>query len=90
MPPESRNNLTFEGLKRFLFSIGFNQHARTDQALAFHHGESGTLFMLSIPSDGRTVRPADLLSLSIRLERQGIVSDSVLNEIKSGKLPLAS
>lgn len=61
-----------------------------DSSLAFHHRDSGTIIVLSIPRDGRSVRPADLLSVLIRLENQGLVDDSVLDQFKSGKLPMAS
>lgn len=90
MPPENQNEITFEGLKQFLCRIGFDQPARINDSLAFHHRESGTIIALSIPSDGRSVRSADLLSVLMRLENQELVDDSALDQFRSGKLPLAS
>ena len=90
MPPENQNEITFEGLKQFLCRIGFDQPAKIDGSLAFHHRESGTIIALSIPSDGRSVRSADLLSVLMRLENQELVDDSALDQFRSGKLPLAS
>ncbi|NQT40756.1 MAG: hypothetical protein HQ581_24895 [Planctomycetes bacterium] len=90
MSREDQDEITFEGLKRFLRRIGFDQPATIDGSLAFHHRESATLIMLSIPKNGRSVRAADLLSVLVRLENQGLVDDSALNRFKSGKLPMAS
>lgn len=84
------DEITFQGLQRFLQRIGFDQPARTGNSLAFHHQLSGTIIVLSIPEDGRTVRAADLLSVVMRLENQGLVNDSDLGKFKAGKLPLAS
>ena len=87
---ENQDEITFEGLQRFLCRIGFDQPAKIDRSLAFHHPESGTIIALSIPEDGRSVRPADLLSVLMRLENQGLVDDSTLSKFRSGKLPMAS
>jgi hypothetical protein len=90
MSKKYRDEITFEGLQHFLQRIGFEQPARTGNALAFHHQLSGTIIVLSIPEDGRTVRAADLLSVVMRLEKQGLVTDSDLDKFRAGKLPLAS
>lgn len=90
MSHENQNEITFEGLQRFLRRVGFDQSAKIENSLAFHHHESGTMIVLSIPEDGRTVRSADLLSVLMRLETQGLVDDSVLEQFKLGKLPMAS
>jgi len=90
MSHENQNEITFEGLQRFLRRVGFDQSAKIENSLAFHHHESGTMIVLSIPEDGRTVRSADLLSLLMRLETQGLADDSILEQFKSGKLPMAS
>jgi len=90
MLDKNQNEITFEGLQNFLRRIGFDQPAKVGNSLAFHHPESGTIILLSIPKDGRSVRSADLLSVLIRLENQGLVDDSVLDRFKSGKLPMAS
>jgi hypothetical protein len=87
---QKRNEITFEGLKKFLHRIGFDQATTINNSLAFHHPGSGTLIMLSIPADGRSVRSADLLSILVRLENQGLVDDQAMSEFKSGHLPMAS
>jgi len=87
---QNQNEITFKGLKEFLCQIGFDQPATIDESLAFHHPDSGTLIMLSVPKDGRSVRSADLLSVLMRLENQGLIDDSALKSFKSGKLPMAS
>lgn len=90
MSKEDQGKITFERLKQFLVAIGFDQPATVGGTLAFHHHESETLVMLSIPNDGVSVRPADLLSVLVRLERQELVSESVLTQFRNGKLPMAS
>lgn len=90
MPRESRDEITFEGLKRYLCRIGFDPPAKVNDSVAFHHRESGTIIALSIPDDGRSVRSADLLSVVMRLENQGLVDESALDQFRSGKLPMAS
>ncbi len=90
MSHQSQNEITFEGLQQFLRRVGFDQPARIDNSLAFHHRDSGTIIVLSIPKDNRSVRSADLLSVLMRLEAQGLVDDWVLEHFKSGKLPMAS
>ena len=89
MPRENQSEITFEGLKQFLCGIGFDQPVRIENALAFQHN-SGTLILLTIPDDGRTVRPADLLSVLVRLENQGLIDDSASKQFRSGLLPKAS
>lgn len=88
--PSPDREITFVGLQKFLRDIGFDQSARINNSLVFHHRESGTIITLSTPDDGRTVRSADLLSVAMRLERQGLVKESVLREFRSGRLPVAS
>ncbi len=90
MSAKKQNEITFDGLRQFLCRIGFDQPAKINGSLAFHHPGSGTIIVLSIPKDGRSVRSADLMSTLVRLETQGLVDDAVLNRFKSGKLPLAS
>ena len=90
MSHENQDEITFQGLQRFLRRVGFDRSAKIENSLAFHHHESGTMIVLSIPKDGRTVRSADLLSVLMRLETQGLVDDSVLEQFKLGKLPMAS
>ncbi|WP_254507183.1 hypothetical protein [Anatilimnocola floriformis] len=90
MTAENQDELTFDGLQKFLFRVGFEQPARVKQSLAFRHPASGTIIVLSIPADNRTVRPADLLSVLMRLEYAGLASDAELLQFRAGKLPLAS
>ena len=90
MSHEDQNEITFEGLQRFLRRVGFDRSAKINNSLAFHHHDSSTMIVLSIPEDGCSVRSADLLSVLMRLETQGLVDDSVLERFKSGKLPMAS
>jgi hypothetical protein len=90
MSHDTPNEITFDGLRRFLVQVGFDQSAKISGSLAFHHHESRTIVVLSIPEDGRSVRSADLISVVMRLETQGLVDDSVLEHIRSGRLPMAS
>lgn len=90
MPQECQDEMTFDGLQQFLRDIGFDQSVRINNSLAFHHRESGTIITLSVPADGRSIRSADLLSIAMRLESQGLIGDSVLHQFKTGKLPRAS
>lgn len=85
-----KDEMTFEGLQQFLHRLGFDQQTKISDSLAYHHIASGTIIVLSIPQDGRSVRSADLLSVLMRLEAQGLVDDSVLDQFKLGRLPLAS
>jgi len=90
MSHPNQDEITYEGMQQFLRRVGFEQPVKIDCSLAFHHQETGTIVMLSIPEDGRLVRPADLLSIVTRLETLGLVGDSELEQIKTGKLPMAS
>lgn len=90
MAAECPSEITFDKLKQFLLTIGFAQPARVNNTLAFHHSESETLVMLTVPDDSQSVRPADLLSILVRLENKGLVPESVLAQFKLGKLPAAS
>lgn len=90
MSRASQNEVAFDALQDFLRENGFDQSVKINNSLVFHHRKSGTIITLSIPADGRTVRSADLLSIAMRLEAEGIVGESVLDQIKSGELPMAS
>lgn len=90
MSNDSQDELTFDGLRNFLCRVGFELPAKINNSLAFHHPDSGTIIALSIPEDGRSVRSADVLSVLMRLESEGLVDDCELEQFKSGKLPLAS
>ena len=88
MPAANQNEITLEGLGRFLGRIGFDQRAEIGNSMAFHHHQTGTIIVLSVPSDGRFVRSADLLSVAMRLEAEQLVSDEMLEQFKAGKLPM--
>ena len=90
MPEKSQDKINFDGMQKFLTSIGFKKAGHVNKSLAFHHPDSGTIVTLAIPEDGQEVRPADLLSILVRLERQGLVEESMLEQFRIGKLPLAS
>lgn len=90
MPNDNGHELNLDGLLNFLRRVGFEQVAKVNRSLAYHHPCTGTIIALSIPEDGRSVRSADLLSVLMRLESAGLVDDSQLKQFKSGKLPMAS
>ena len=90
MANESHQKLTFDGLQAFLRDIGFDQSVKLDNSLALQHRDSGTIVVVTIPTDGRTVRSADLMSILMRLESDGLVDDVVLAQFRDGKLPKAS
>ena len=90
MSKKSPDELTFDGLKRLLFKLGFAQLKVLDRFIALEHGKSGTIIVLSIPDDARTVRPADLLSVWVRLESNCLASEDVIEQLTIGRLPLAS
>ena len=90
MSEKSQDEISFDGLQKFLTSIGFQKTVQINQTLAFHHSESGTIVTLTIPQNGHKVRPADVLSIIVRLENQGLVDESMLGQFRAGKLPLAS
>ncbi len=90
MDRASQSEIDFDSLQRFLKSVGFCQTAKVNHSLAFLHHQTGTLVTLAIPENGRDVRPADLLSILVRLENQNIVDETILNQFRMGKLPVAS
>jgi len=90
MSKERQNEMTFDGVQQFLLDIGFDQPVPINSSLLFHHHESDTFIILSIPDDEYTVRPADVLSVAMRLDGQGLVGAAALDQFKSGKLPMAS
>ncbi len=90
MSQGSRTEITFDGLKKFLRQIGFDQTLQCSRSLVFHHPQGETLVMLSIPDDGHSVRSADLLSIRVRLENQGLIDDVAIRELEAGRLPMAS
>jgi hypothetical protein len=87
---KSRDEITFDGLREYLRSLGFRRLESMERAIALYHDEAGALLVLSIPQDGRTVRPADRTSVLTRLEYFGLVDEQALNEFRSGRLPIPS
>jgi len=90
MTPKKQDELTFMGLQKYLSRVGFTQAAPIKESLAFEHPASGTLIILSIPADNRSVRPADLLSVLMRLEYMGLATEAELQQFRAGKLPMVS
>jgi hypothetical protein len=89
MSYENQSEITFDGVQQFLRHVGFDQPVRVNGTLAFQHDDTGTLVILSIPQDGRTVRRSDLMAMLIRLEKDRLADEAALAEFKSGKLPMA-
>lgn len=90
MSRNSANELTYAQLTKFLTGRGFEQAAITEKSQAFVHRKSGAALILAKPSPSKPVRPADLLSVLVRLEYEGLASESELQEIRLGRLPKAS
>lgn len=90
MDDTNENDIDFQGLKHFLKGIGFEEIGKSGTALMLKHQESDTIVALTIPENGYSVRPADLLSIIVRLECQGIADEKTLERFRAGKLPLAS
>jgi len=90
MSKRNLGEITLEEFKQFLIGIGFAVPAKVNNSLAFHHHESGTLILISIPKQGEAIRPADRLSALVRLENARLVDDETLNQFRMGKLPKAS
>ncbi len=84
------DELTFDGLLQFLQRTGFAMVAKVGNSLALQHTPSNALLVLSIPRDGRTVRPADLITVQSRLESHQLANVATLSQLKFRKLPLAS
>ena len=90
MPRESQGKITYPQLKRFLIGLGFEEPAAVHPNPAFVHRKSGTVLILSSPTPSDRVRPADLLSVLVRLEHEGLASEDVLQQFRLGNLPKAS
>jgi hypothetical protein len=84
------NEITFAQLRRFLVDLGFEQPASLQQSHAFIHSASGVVLIVSAADDHGPVRPADLLSVWMRLEREGLASEAALQAFRRGQLPKAS
>ena len=90
MPNENQNSVTFERLKQYLKSAGFNRSLAMENTIAFHHEESGGIVTLTVPEDGTTVRDADLMSILIRLENNGIETEDRIRQLRHGQIPFAA
>lgn len=82
--------ITYAQLTTYLGRLGFEQSAASEKSQAFVHLDSGTTLVLARPAPAKPVRPADLLSVLVRLEYEGLASEAELKEIRHGKLPKAS
>ncbi len=85
-----QSELSFEELKKYLCRVGFEKPARINNALAFHHTESGTVIALAAPENDDKVRSADLVTVSMRLKTLGVVEDAEIVPFNSGQLPDAA
>lgn len=90
MPNENQNSVTFERLKQYLKSAGFNRSLAMENTIAFHHEESGVIVTLTVPEDGTTIRDADLMSILIRLENNGIETEDRIRQLRHGQIPFAA
>ncbi len=63
----NRNNLTRGQLDRLLRHMGFETGKRTESCDAYYHAESETLILLPVADASEPVRPADLMSVRLRL-----------------------
>jgi hypothetical protein len=82
--------ITYPQLTNYLTGLGFVQSAAGKKSQAFVHGNSGTVLILAKPPPSKPVHPADLLSVLVRLESEGLASDADLQQFRLGKLPKAS
>jgi hypothetical protein len=90
MSRKGPSEITYAHLTGYLAGLGFEQAAAGEKSQAFVHRKSGAVLILASPPKSKPVRPADLLSVLVRLEYEGLASESELQEIRLGKLPKAS
>jgi len=90
MDNRNGHELDFQGLVQFLKEIGFEDTGIISSSQMLRHRESDTILAIAVPENGHSVRPADLLSIIVRLESQGIADEKTLDQFRAGKLPLAS
>jgi len=83
------SEITFEQMEKFLKGIGFVETHREHQQVGFLHEDSDTLVIIQNSDTGR-IRELDLNSVIFRLDYNGLVNEQVLNQLRSGRLPLAS
>lgn len=79
-----------EAMNAWLLSIGFQQIAESGHSLVFRHVQSGSVVTLTRRDDSEFVRPADVLSIRVRLESEALVTDDAIEELRRGRLPIAS
>ena len=87
MAPTNHGEITVAQLRGFLISLGFEQPMSVNRSQAFCHRKSGMVLVVSAAADREYVRPADLLSVLVRLESQGLASEADLRQFR---LPKAS
>ncbi|MEX2174416.1 MAG: hypothetical protein WD872_08640 [Pirellulaceae bacterium] len=90
MSRKSPIEITYPQLTRFLTGLGFEQAAAGKKSQALVHRKSGTVLILAKPPQRKPVRRVDLLSVIVRLESEGLASESDLQQFRQGKLPEAS
>jgi hypothetical protein len=87
----SRDDLTRSQLDQLLRRLGFQTGKRTESCEAYYHADSETLILLPAADAGAPVRPADLMSVRMRLVSKGLLDDDAFaGFVETGRLPLAS
>ena len=90
MAAAKKGEINLAQLRSFLLSLGFEQPISVNRSQAFRHRKSGTVLVVSASGASGSLRPADLLSVLVRLECEGLASESDLRQLRLGKLPKAS
>ena len=91
MSANAPGKITFAQLRRYLLALGFEElAAAVPGTKTMYHRSSKTLLVFTATPPSEPVRPADILSVLVRLEYQGLVSDEALDELRKGRLPKAS
>ena len=79
-----------KAMQAYLISIGFHLIADSGHSLAFRHDGSGVVVALANSDNSDLVRPADFLSIRVRLESEQLITEDAAEVFKQGRLPLAS
>lgn len=91
MHESAPGKIPFRRLWRYLLSLGFEEtEAKVAGTKVLYHRSSKTVLVFTEMPPGDPVRPADYLSVLVRLEYQGLVSEDALDELRQGRLPKAS
>jgi hypothetical protein len=76
--------LDYGALKKYLIDLGFVDESVPTSHLAFRHGESGTLILLSLQvGDNEAVRQEDLVSVRRHLVENNLISDQDFSQFMS-------